>query len=152
IAVYIRIRLALRPHYGFGQRTSAGPPLLESVVHFGRKRPLLEGESPQAVDLLVGVAGESVDRHDSLQSELSHDPEVAGEIGGTYLQRLDSTFRSAPVVFERLHGGHEHHGVRTEVARTADDVEELLHAHVRTEAALGHDVLTELERNAVRDQ
>src|SRR5207249_4268220 len=92
IDVVERIRLVRRGHDGFGQRSSAGAPLLEGVVHFGRKGPVLEGESPQAVDLLVGVAGESVDRHDSLQSELSHDPEVAGEIGGTYFERLDSTF------------------------------------------------------------
>src|SRR5256885_4837418 len=51
------------------------------------------------------------------------------------------------VVLERLDGRHEHGRVRPQPADAADDVEELLHAHVRAEAALGDDVLAELERH-----
>ena len=57
----------------------------------------------------------------------------------------------AGVVLERLDRRHEDDRVRLQVAEPADDVEELLHAHVGGEAALGDDVVGELERDAVGD-
>ncbi len=47
---------------------------------------------------------------------------------------------------------HEHDGARGQPAEAADDVEELLHAHVRAEARLGHDVVAELHADEVGDE
>ena len=45
-----------------------------------------------------------------------------------------------------------HDRVRPQPADPADDVEELLHAHVRAEAALGDDVVAELQADEVGDE
>ena len=55
-------------------------------------------------------------------------------------------------MFEGARRRDEHDRARLEPARSADDVEELLHAHVGAEAALGDDVVAELERDAVGDE
>ena len=55
----------------------------------------------------------------------------------------------AAVVLERAHGGHQHDRVRAQAAAAADDVEELLHAHVRAEARLGDHVVAQLEADQV---
>ena len=56
------------------------------------------------------------------------------------------------MVLQRLDRCDEHDRIRLEVAGPADDVEELLHPHVRAEARLGHHVVAELQRNAVGDE
>jgi hypothetical protein len=60
--------------------------------------------------------------------------------------------RVARVVLERLDRRDDHDGVGPKLSRAADDMEELLHAHVGAEAALGDDVVAELQRNAVGDE
>ena len=56
------------------------------------------------------------------------------------------------MVLERPDGGDEDDRARAEPACAADDVEELLHAHVGAEPALGDDVVAELQRHEVGDE
>ena len=56
------------------------------------------------------------------------------------------------MVLQRSHGGDQHDRARSQVADATGDVEELLHAHVRREARLGHDVLAELEPDPIGDE
>ena len=79
-------------------------------------------------------------------------PEVPLQVGGARLDRLDTPVGVAAVVLERADGGDEDDGARRKPADAADDVEELLHAHVRAEAALGDHVVRELEADQVCDQ
>ena len=44
-------------------------------------------------------------------------------------------------MLDRADGADEHNGVRAELACAADDVHELFHAHVGTEARFGQDVV-----------
>ncbi len=88
----------------------------------------------------------------ALEPELPDDPQVAGEVGRAGLDRLGAPVGIATVVLERLHRGHEHDGTRRQLAHPADDVEELLHAHVGAEARLGDDDVAELERDTVGDE
>ena len=67
------------------------------------------------------------------------------------LDRVHAAVRIARVMLERLDRRDEHDRVGPQVAEPADDVEELLHAHVGAEAALGDDVVGELEGDAVGD-
>ena len=64
----------------------------------------------------------------------------------------DAAVGLAAVVLERADRRDEDDGARLQAARAADDVEELLHAHVRAEAALRDDVVAELERDEVGDE
>ena len=57
----------------------------------------------------------------------------------------------AGVHLERAHGRDQHRGVGAHAALAALDVEELLGAHVGAEARLGHDVVGQAGRHAVRD-
>src|SRR4029079_12207824 len=74
---------------------------LESLVQLGGHRAALESEALDRVHLLVRVAGEPVDRHDCVEAELLHDPEVAVHVGGTALNGIDSAVRIVAVVLER---------------------------------------------------
>ena len=103
-------------------------------------------------ELLVGVGREAVDRDDGVQPELADGREVADEVRGAGLDRLRAAVGVAAVVLERLHRRDEHDRARREVADAADDVHELLHAHVGAEAGLGDDHVAELERDAVGDE
>ena len=58
----------------------------------------------------------------------------------------------AGVVLQRLDRRDEDDRVRPDVPEPAHDVHELLHPHVRGEAALGDDVVRELQRDAVGDE
>ena len=115
-------------------------------------RAVLEREPADELDLLVGVAGEAVDRDDRLQPELGDDLEMAREVRGAELDRVEAAVRVAAVVLERLRRRDEDDRARLEAADAADDVEELLHSHVRAEAGLGDDVVAELERDEVGDE
>ena len=106
-------------------------------------RPELEREPPHRVDVRVGVGREAVDGHDGRQAELVRDAEVAREVRRAFADV------AVPVVARRLHGRDEDDGARLQPAEPADDVEELLEAHVRGEAALGDDDVAELERHPV---
>ena len=59
---------------------------------------------------------------------------------------------SPPWCLSAAHGRDEHDRARAQAADPAGDVEELLHPHVRPEAGLGHEVLAELEPDAVGDE
>ena len=113
---------------------------------------MLERELAHELDLLVAVAWEAVDRDDGVEAELADDPEVAREVGCALLDRIGAALRILRVVLQRLHGGDEDDRARPQVADAADDVHELLHAHVRAEAGLGHDEVAQLERNPVGDE
>jgi len=56
------------------------------------------------------------------------------------------------VALDRTDSPHEHRRARHQPAEAADDVDELLHAHIRAESALGHHVVSELHRDQVRDE
>ena len=66
--------------------------------------------------------------------------------------RLGAALGIAAVVLQRLHRRDEDDRARREVADAADDVHELLHAHVGAEAGLGDDDVAELQRDAVGDE
>ena len=53
---------------------------------------------------------------------------------------------------QRSHGRDEHDRARGDRPDPADDVEELLHAHVRAETGLGDDVVAELQADEVGDE
>ena len=113
---------------------------------------MLEGQGPDPLDLLLRITGETVDRHDRLQPEVAHDPEVPSQVGRSHLDRADPALGLARVMLERLDRGDENDRVGTQLARATDDVEELLHAHVGAEATLRDDVVAELQRDPVGDQ
>ena len=85
--------------------------------------------------------------------------EVAADVGEARLDRLQrrralgaGIVVEPGVVLDRAHGGDEHGGRRRQLAEPADDVEELLHAHVGAEPGLGDDVVAELHPDQVGDQ
>ena len=137
---------------GLGEPRRAVAALLEGLVELGGVRAVLEREAPHGLELLVRVAGEAVDGDDGLQPELRDDGEMSREVRCTALDRGDAAVGLAPVVLERSDGGDEDDRTRAEPTRSADDVEELLHAHVGAEPALGDDVVAELERHEVGDE
>src|SRR6266516_3919547 len=136
----------------FGQRGGARAALREPVVDLCGVSALLERELADELDLLGRVAREAVDRDHGVDAELAYDAEVAGEIRRPGLDRIEAAVGVAGVMLQRLDGRDEHHRVRPEATRAADDVEELLHAHVGAESGLGHDVVPELQRDAVGDE
>src|SRR5581483_5568227 len=85
-------------------------------------------------------------------AELADDAEMAREVRDPRLERLDASVGVAAVMLERLDRRDEHGRARAQAAGAADDVEELLHAHVAAEAGLGHDEVAELQRDAVGDE
>ena len=135
-----------------GKRCRTLAAALERLVQLGRMRAVLEREPADEVDLLVRVAREPVDGDDGAQPEPGHDLEVAPQVLGAELDRVQPAVGIAAVMLERLGGRDEHDGARAEPARAADDVQELLHAHVRAEARLRDDVVAELQRDEVGDE
>ena len=87
-----------------------------------------------------------------VSAELAHDRDVRGQVLGAPLDRREPALRIAAVVLQRLRRRDEHDGARREAAEAADDVDELLEAHVGAEAALGDDVVAQLEAEPVADQ
>ena len=147
-----RVRLRGRVDHSLGKRRRACAATLEALVRLGCVSAVLDGEAAHELDLLVGVAGEAVHGDDRLQPEAGDDVEMPREVRGPAVDRVEPSVRVAAVVLERARRRDEHDRARTELADPADDVEELLHAHVRAEAALGDDVVAELERDAVGDE
>ncbi len=140
-------------------RPRRSPPLAKPSLASARERAGLERQALDELDLLVGVARAAVDRDDARQPELLDDAEVAAHVGHAGLDRrapagaVDArVVLDAAVVLDRAHGGDEHDGARAQPAEAADDVEELLHAHVRAEARLGHHVVAELHADQVGDE
>jgi hypothetical protein len=115
-------------------------------------RALLEREAPDRVQLAVGVAGEPVHGHDRPEPEAADVGKVPLEVRGSDLDRLEAAVRIAAVVLERADGRDEHDRARLQASDAADDVQELLHAHVGAEPALRHDVVAELEPDQVGDE
>ncbi len=79
-------------------------------------------------------------------------PRCRPRFGRAALDRLHAAVRVAAVMLERAHRRDHDDRVRTDPADAADDVEELLHPHVRAEAALRDDELAELQPHAGRDE
>ncbi len=113
---------------------------------------MLDGELAHELELLRRVGGELVHADHRLQAEAVDDADVARHVRGPCLDLGQAAVDVAAVVLERLHGGDEHDGARPQVTDTARDVEELLHPHVRGEAALGDHVVAELEGDAIGDE
>ena len=135
-----------------GERRRPVAALLERLVELGGVRAVLQREAPHGLQLFVRIAGEAVDGDDGLQPELGHDVEVPPQVGCPALDRRDAAVGLAAVMLECPDGGDEHDRARAEPTRAADDVEELLHAHVGAEPALRDDVVTELQRHQVGDE
>ena len=142
-----------------GEVGRADAALGEALVDLGGERAGLERQALDELDLLVGVAGAAVDRDDAGHAELrtmarwrrtfAMPASIAGAPAGAVGARI---VVDPAVVLDRAHGRDEHDGARREVAEAADDVEELLHAHVRAEARLGDDVVAELHADQVGDE
>ena len=100
-----------------------------------------------------------VDRHDRGHAERLDDLEVAADVCHAGGDRIEGGLAIGPggcgkpaMVRDRADGGDEHSGGRRQLSDAADDVEELLHPHVRAESAFGHDEVAELHRDEVGDQ
>ena len=126
--------------------------VLEGRVDLGGVRARLGGEPPHELELVRRVRRELVHADDRLQAVAVDDPDVAREVRRADLDLRRASVEVAAVVLERSHGRDEHDRARSQVADATGDVEELLHAHVRREARLGHDVLAELEPDAIGDE
>ena len=137
---------------GFGQLDRALAPALETVVHGNALNGKLGREAAGGLDLGSGVLREAVDRDDARQAESLNDPEGRAEIGEAELELGEPAVDVAAVVLQCLDGCDEDDHARAETAEAADDVDELLEAHVGAEAALGHDPVTELEAEPVGDE
>ena len=135
------------------------PPLVKPSLTSAANAPCSVASERDELDLRVGVARPAVDRHHAGQPELARRSRGGGACSasrssiaaepGVALARVVSI---AAVVLERAHGHDEHDAARRQAADAADDVHELLHAHVRAEARLGHHVVAELEPDQVGDQ
>src|SRR5450759_891034 len=112
----------------------------------------------------VSVGREPVDRHDHRYAEGAHVLDLLDEVRQAVGQGAEVPGRqtgiermpwldveAARVALERTHRADEYRAVRSQPAHAALDVAELLEAHVRPETCLGHGVVSELERDAVRD-
>ena len=137
---------------GFGQLDRALAPALETVVHGNALNGKLGREAAGGLDLGSGVLREAVDRDDARQAESLNDPEGRAEIGEAELELGEAAVDVAAVVLQCLDGRDEDDHARAEAAEAADDVDELLEAHVGAEAALGHDPVAELEAEPVGDE
>jgi len=109
------------------------------------------------------VRGESVDGHHGGHPEALDDSDVALEVGQPRLQQrqvfigiggiqgLACHHLGSPAVHLEAADGRNHHGaIRAKAAHTTLDVHEFLETHVRRKAALGHHVIRQLQRDAVR--
>src|SRR5205814_7256758 len=113
---------------------------------------LLECELADELDLLVAVVGELVHGDDRVQAEAADVLEVAAHVRRAPLELRETTVLVSAVVLERTYGRDEDDRARREVPDAADDVQELLHPHVRAEPALGDDVVAELLPHEVGDE
>ena len=111
---------------------------------------------------MLAVGGESVDRHHDRHTEARRDVEMCFQVGhaspekrqvllgvGTGERATGHHFRASTVRLQRPHRRHHHHAIWPQTGHPTFDVEELLHAHVGTEAGLGHHVVTEMKRHPV---
>ena len=137
---------------GLREDDRAGAAALVAVVDLSREGTGVEGKPLDGGQLLFVVTGKAVDGDHALETELPNDREVRGQVRGAALDRGDPTLGIAAVMLQRLHGRDEHDRARRQPAEPAGDVHELLEAHLGTEAALGDDVVPELESEAVTDQ
>ena len=113
---------------------------------------MLEREPLHELELLERVGGELVHGDDRCEAEVPHDRDVPCQVGGPCLDLVRSAVEAAAVVLERADRRDEDDRAGPEAADPAGDVEELLHAHVRAEARLGHEVVAELQPHAVGDE
>ena len=77
--------------HGLPQRRRALAAAGEALVDLGAVRAGLEGQALDELDLLVGVARAAVDRHHAGQAERLDDAEVAAQVGGALLDRLQAS-------------------------------------------------------------
>ena len=145
-----------RPIRGLRDRLREGgrarAAALVAVVDLGRESTGSRASRCTAANSAFVVTGEAVDGDHALDAELPDDREVSGQVGGAALDRCDPTVGISAVMLQRLHRRDEHDRARRQPLRAGSDVHELLEAHLRTEAALGDDVVAELEAEAVTDQ
>ena len=133
------------------------PPLAQTSLSAARApQPLARLE--HRVDLLLGVGGEAVERHDHGHAELLH--VLRRGPRGSTMPRLSAATSGVPrcvlldaaVHLERAHRRDDDRGLRLEPAEPALDVEELLGAEVGAEARLGQHDVAEGEAQLGRDE
>ncbi len=157
-----RVELVEEPRLGNGRRSGGNDGLgqldcaftstLEAVVDGHALHRKLRSKCSSRLDLGCRVLREPVDGDDARKAEGLDDPERGPEVGEAPLELREAALDVAAVVLQRLDGRHEHDDARAEAAEAADDVDELLEAHVGPEPALGHDPVAELEAEAVGDE
>src|SRR5919204_104662 len=83
-----------------GQRRRALAALHHGLVQLRRVGAVRERDLADELQLVVRVAGEAIDGDDGVQAELAHDPEMADQVLGAGLDRLDAAVRIAAVMLE----------------------------------------------------
>ena len=133
-------------------RPRPAPPCSKPSFDLGRVRAVLERERRTSSISSSVSPGKRLTATTALSPNSRTIPRWRARFAAPRLDRLGAAVGIAAVVLERLDRRDEHDRARPQVAGAADDVEELLHAHVGAEAALGDDVVAELERDAVGDE
>src|SRR5262249_30932590 len=116
-----------------GERERSPAAEAEPVGDLGVPCAGFERELTDAVQLGERVVGGRVDRDNGLPAETANELDVPRQVRCTRVER------AVAVVLQRLDARDEHDGGGLEPSQTAGDVDELLEAHVRAEAALGDD-------------
>ena len=132
-----------------GHRFAPLPPFGPDIRERPRGPPARHGVE-DGLDLLVSVAGETVERHDRRYAELGDVGDVGLEVHHPPLQRrhvggAEGVLLDAAVHLERTHRGYDDHGLGLEAPEAALDVEELFGAEVGAESRLGADDVGEPE-------
>ena len=130
--------------------TAPGPPCAKPSLSLGRGAPFSSREpSCTSLDLVVGVAGHPVDGHHAGHAELARRSRGGGFSAPVELaqppRRRPSVAMPPPWCAARARSPRARRRSGRQPAHAADDVEELLHAHVRPEPGLGDEVVAELE-------
>ncbi len=136
------------------------PPLAKPSLASAPNAPASSARRLTSSTSSFGVARAAVDRDHGGQAELPDDPEVAAHVRHPASRsRRSPCWRSTRgsssippwcLIARTVVTSTTALGVQA--AEAADDVEELLHPHVRAEARLGHDVVAELHADAVGDE
>ena len=104
----------------------------------------------------VRVAGEAINGDDRFEAEQARRRDVLAQVvqpalDGLMVRLAQPVARDAAVMLERAHRRYQHHGIGDQARVAALDVKELFHANVGPKAALGDDVIGQLEGDLVGD-
>jgi hypothetical protein len=151
IEVVERVRLRRGVPDGLCQLGRALATARERVVDRRGVGPAFQRQPTDGFQLTVPVAGKRVHCDHRFEAEPADDLKVPHEVCAALFERLGSSVRVSTVVLKGPNCCNEDDRGRRETACPAHDVEKLLHAHVGAEAALGHDVVAQLQGDAVGD-